>query len=109
MAKFILLYKGPATPIEKFTPEQSAQMMKAWDVWMGAVGKAMVDGGAPFAGRTALQGNGATTGASDLNGYTILEAADIGAATALCKGHPFLSEGTAKFAVEIYELAPMAM
>lgn len=109
MAKFILLYKGPATPIEEITPEQSEQIMQAWGAWIGKVGSAMVDVGAPFAGRTAVAGDGTSTGASDLNGYSIVDSADIDGATSLCEGHPFLSDGTAKFAIEVYELAPVEM
>jgi YCII-related domain len=107
MAKFILLYKGPATPMDQFTPEVSEQLMAAWNSWMGKVGEALVDGGAPFAGSTALAGDGSITSASDLNGYTILEAPDLEAARNLCQGHPFLESGTADFAVEIYELGAM--
>ena len=107
MAKFILLYKGPATPMEDITPEVGEQLMQAWNAWMGNVGKALVDGGAPFAGRTGVAGDGTATSASDLNGYSIVEAADIDTAKSLCDGHPFLSDGTARFVVEIYELAPM--
>jgi len=29
---FIPLYKGPATPMEEVTPEQSGQIMHAWTV-----------------------------------------------------------------------------
>lgn len=107
MAKFIMLYKGPATPMEEFTPEQAEESLKAWGAWMGRTGEALVDGGAPFAGSTAVSGDGSMTDAGDLHGYTIVEALDIYAAVALCDGHPFLSDGTARFAVEIYELAPM--
>ena len=73
---------------------------------MGKVGEVLVEGGAPFVG-TALAGDGSTKSASDLNGYTIVEAPDIDAAKALCGGNPFLDDGTANFAVEIYELATM--
>jgi hypothetical protein len=107
MAKFILLYKGPATPMEQITPEVSEQLMAAWNAWMGKVGDALLDGGAPFAGSTALAGDGSTTSASDLNGYNLVEAPDLDAARSLCQGHPFLEDGTAKFAVEIYELGAM--
>jgi hypothetical protein len=107
MAKFILLYKGPATPMEDITPEVSEQIMQAWGAWMGKVGDALVDGGAPFAGRTAFAGDGSAASVSDLNGYTVVEAADIDTAKTLCEGNPFLSDGTAKFVIEIYELAPM--
>jgi YCII-related domain len=107
MAKFILLYRGPATPMEDITPENSEQIMQAWGAWMGKVGDALVDGGAPFAGRTAVAGDGSVTSASDLNGYTIVDAPDIDTAKTLCDGNPFVSDGTAKFAIEIYELVPM--
>jgi hypothetical protein len=108
MAQFILLYKGPATPQADITPEVGAQLTQAWGAWMGKVGEALVDGGAPFVGSsTALAGDGSTKSASDLNGYTIVEAPDIDAAKALCGGNPFLDDGTANFAVEIYELGTM--
>ena len=109
MARFILLYRGPATPMENITAAESEQIRQAWGAWMGKLGAAIVDGGAPFAGRTALLGDGSTGAATDLNGYTVVEAADLEEATSLCAAHPFLSDGTRKFAVEIYELAPMEM
>jgi hypothetical protein len=108
MAKFILLYKGPATPQADITPEAGQQLMQAWDAWMGKVGDALVDGGAPFAGNsTAVAGDGSTKSAGDLNGYTIVEAPDITAAKTLVGGNPFLDDRTANFAVEIYELGTM--
>ena len=108
MAKFILLYKGPATPQADITAEVGEQLMQAWGAWMGKVGEALVDAGAPFAGAsTAVAGDGSTKSASDLNGYTIVEAPDVSAAKALCGGNPFLDDGTANFAVEIYELGTM--
>jgi len=108
MARFILLYKGPATPQADITPEVGAQLMQAWEAWMGKVGGALVDGGAPFTGSsTAVVADGSTRSASDLTGYTILEAQDIDAAKALVGGNPFLEDGSAKFAVEIYELGTM--
>ena len=75
---------------------------------MGKVGTALVDAGAPFAGNsTAVVADGSTRSASDLTGYTIVEAQDIDAAKALVGGNPFLEDGSAKFAVEIYELGTM--
>ena len=108
MAKFILLYKGPATPQADITAEVGEQLMQAWGAWMGKVGEALVDAGAPFVGSsTAVAGDGSTKSASDLNGYTIVEAPDVSAAKALCGGNPFLDDGTANFAREIYELGTM--
>jgi hypothetical protein len=93
--------------MEDFTPEQSAEQMQAWGAWMGKLGSAMVDAGAPFGARTAVGDNGTSPAPSDQNGYTIVEADSLDAARAFTDGHPFLSEGKGRFAVEIFELVPM--
>ena len=54
MSRYLYLYKGPATPMEQFTPEQTAEQTKAWGDWMNGVGAALVDPGAPFAERDAV-------------------------------------------------------
>lgn len=107
MSKFIYLYRGPATQVEAFTEEQSAEQMKAWGDWMGRVGPALVDGGAPFGARTTVADDGSSPLASDQNGYSIVEADTLEAATALVDKHPFLSEGKGRFVVEVFELLPM--
>jgi hypothetical protein len=107
VSKYLLLYRGPATPMEDFTPEQSAEQMKAWGNWMGRVGPAMVDGGAPFGQRTAVSDDGTSPAPGDLNGYTIVEADSVDGARALTDGHPFLSEGKGRFTIEVFELVPM--
>jgi hypothetical protein len=107
MSKFLYLYRGPATPMDDFTPEQSEEQMRAWGEWMGRVGSALADGGAPFGTRAAVADDGTTPEPGDLNGYTIVEAESIDAARALLDGHPFLSEGKGRFTVDVYELVPM--
>ncbi len=107
MSKYLLLYRGPATPMEDFTPEQSAEQMKAWGEWMGRVGPSLGDGGAPFGARTAVADDGTAPSPSDQNGYTIVEAGSLDGARALTEGHPFLSEGKGRFSIEIFELTPM--
>ena len=77
MSKYIFLYRGPATPMEDFTPEQGQEQMAAWNAWMENAGSAVVDFGNPFAARTSIGDDGATREAGDLNGYTIVEAADL--------------------------------
>ena len=93
--------------MEDFTPEQSAEQMRAWGDWMGRVGPALVDGGAPFGPRTSVGDDGTSPAASDQNGYTIVEAGSLDDARALTGGHPFLAEGKGRFAIEIFELTPM--
>ncbi len=107
MSKYIFLYRGPATPPESMTPEQGAEIMAAWTAWMGKVGPALVDGGSPFGPGTAVVDDGTTGTASDQNGYTIVESASLETAKSLLIGHPFLTEGKGRFAVDVYELLPM--
>jgi hypothetical protein len=109
MSKFLLLYKGPATPLDQFTPEQSEEQMRAWNEWIGRVGSALVDGGTPFGARVAVSDDGSTTESSDLNGYSIVEADSLEAAGMLTKDHPFLAEGKGRFTIEIFELVPVPM
>jgi hypothetical protein len=109
MAKYMMLYTGPATPMEEFTPEQSEQQMQAWGAWMGKVGDALLDMGSPFGERGAVRADGGAGTPGELNGYSIVEAADLDAAKALCEGHPFLSDGRDVFSVEIFELVPVEM
>jgi hypothetical protein len=107
MAKYILLYKGPARGMEQMPAEQLEQVMQAWTQWGDKVGSAMVDFGNPFATRAAVHGDGSESGASEYNGYTIVEATDLEAAKGFCDGHPFLADSGREFSVELYELAPM--
>jgi hypothetical protein len=107
MSKYLYLYRGPATPMDEFTPEQGAEQLRAWTDWMGRVGSALVDGGSPFGTRAAVADDGTTPAPADLNGYTIVEADNLEGARALIVGHPFLSEGKGRFAIDIFELVPM--
>jgi hypothetical protein len=107
MAKFIYLYRGPATPMSGFTPEQGAERMAAFSAWMEKVGPALVDVGSPFGTSASVRDDGTEGTAGDLTGYTIVEAGDLAAAKALTGGLPFLSNRDGKFAVEIFELLPL--
>ena len=109
MSKYLYLYKGPATPMDQFTEEQSAEQMAAWGAWMGRVGGALTDGGSPFGRRAGVADDGTTPAPTDLNGYTIVEADSLDAARGLLDGHPFLGEGKGRFTVEVFELVPMEM
>ena len=107
MSKFLFLYRGPAQPMEDFTPEQSAEQMQAWGAWMGKLVSALADPGAPFGARTTVSDDGTSPAASDQNGYSIVEADSLEAARGFTDGHPFLTEGKGRFTVEIFELVPM--
>lgn len=107
MSKFLFLYRGPATPMDQFTAEQSAEQMQAWGAWMEHIGPALTDAGSPFGTRDAVAGDGTSATPSDQNGYSIVAADDLAAARALTDKHPFLTGGDARFSVEIFELVPM--
>jgi hypothetical protein len=107
MAKFIYLYRGPATPMSDLTPEQGADRMAAFGAWMAKVGAALVDGGSPFGSSASVRDDGTEGPAGDLIGYTMVEADDLAAAKALTNGLPFLCGSDGKCAVEIFELLPM--
>jgi len=107
MAKFIYLYRGPATSMSDLTPEQGAERMAAFGAWMDKVGAALVDIGSPFGSSAAVRDDGTEGSAGGLIGYTIVEADDLAAAKSFTDGLPFLSNRDGTCAVEIFELLPM--
>lgn len=109
MAKFMLLYRGDATPPENMTEEQSAEVMGQWTAWIDKHGPTISEVGTPFGARTSVGGDGAEQAPVSLNGYTVVEATDLKAAKAFCDGHPFLRGTGPEFAVDIYELVPLEM
>ena len=109
MKKFILLYNGPATPMEEMTQEMGVKVAAGWRIWMEKTGDAIVDIGAPMSAGRAVVDDGSAGSATPLTGYTIIQADDMDGALALVDGHPFLSDKTGAFSVEVYELLPMPM
>jgi hypothetical protein len=107
MSKYIFLYRGPATPMSDFTPQQQAEQMEAWGQWIGKLGTSLADVGNPFGARTSLADDGTSPAPGDLNGYSIVEADSLDGAKALADKHPFLAEGKGRFSVEVFELVPM--
>jgi hypothetical protein len=107
MSKFIFLYRGPATPMDTMSEEEGQAQMEAWGAWIGRLGPALTDVGTPFGARAAVGDDGSSAEPGDLNGYSIVEAADLKAAKAMTENHPFLTEGKGRFSVEVFELVPM--
>lgn len=109
MAKFIMVYKGPATDMNDMSEEQGKAVMEAWNQWIQKVGSALVDVGQPMGNGTSLVDDGSEGKPALLNGYSIVEADDMDDAKKFADGHPFLSEGKGNFAIDIYELLPVPM
>ena len=105
MNKYILIYNGQATDMSDMTEAQGAAIMEGWKVWMGKVGDALINVGAPMTPNgTALVDDGSTRDPAPLSGYSIIQANSLEDAKALTEGHPFLSKGQGNFSVDIYEL-----
>jgi hypothetical protein len=83
MKSFMLLYRGPATP-----PDASHE---GWPEWFQGLGDRLVDVGSPMIGD------------GDLNGFSIVRAADRDDALELVRDHPFLAGGPA-YAIDVYEV-----
>ena len=109
MSKYLLLYRGPATPMANMSEAQGKAQMQAWDTWMGRCGPALTDVGMPFGDCSAVGDDGKIQKTDDLHGYSIVEADDLASATAMTQQHPFLSEGKGRFSVEVFELLPVPM
>ncbi len=105
MAKFILLYNGPATSMDDMSQEQTKSIQQGWENWIDKNGDGIIDVGAPMFNGVSIVDDGSDGSPSMLSGYTIIEALDIPAARQIVEGHPFLSEGSGKFSIEIHELS----
>lgn len=102
-----MIYKGEATDTADMSDEQAQEVMEKWGTWMEMVGPALADVGTPFGQGVSVVDNGTTTEPVALSGYSIVEAGDLAAAQALAAGHPFLSEGLGRFAIEVYQMMPV--
>ena len=97
MKQFLLLYKGPPTPPDASHAE--------WPKWFSKVGNHLVDRGSPMENGRVLHKDGSTgDSATNLNGYSIIQAKNIDEVLRLIKDHPFLTLGTNEFTIEVFEL-----
>ncbi len=97
MKKYMLLYKGPATP-----PDASHEK---WPAWFNGLGDQLVSVGSPMENGFALRRDGSTSGsATNLNGYSIIQATDLATVKSLLKDHPYLAQGSDEFTIEVFEL-----
>jgi hypothetical protein len=96
MKRFMLLYVGPPTP-----PDASHE---GWPEWFDKLGDSLVDKGSPMADGLVVHGDGSAGGsATQLNGYSIIQANDISDVLRLVKDHPNLALGH-EYWIEIYSL-----
>jgi hypothetical protein len=98
MAKFLFAYSG-GNGMSADEAERQKQMEK-WGAWMGGLGAALVDPGAPF-GEAKLVDGGSSAG---LTGYSVYEAGSLDDAVAAAQDCPIFDSGGH---VEVYEALPM--
>lgn len=104
MPEFIFAYHGGKTPE---SPEEGEKVMAAWQAWMGGMGAALVQPGAPVGLSKTVSSDGVADdgGANPLSGYSVVSAADIAAAAEMAKGCPMVVDGSGS--VEVAEIIPM--
>jgi len=104
MPQFIFAYHGGSIPE---TPEEGEKVMAAWNAWMGAMGDALVQPGAPVGMSKTVSGAGVADGggANPISGYSVIDAADMEAAIAMAKGCPMVVDGSGSVEVaEVHEM-----
>ncbi|MGI9615924.1 MAG: hypothetical protein ACR2QO_23625 [Acidimicrobiales bacterium] len=107
MPKYLLTFHGEMNMEDMPSdPEAQQAVMAEWGAWYGTMGEALVDGGAPISMSAAIDADGGVDSPAKLTGYTIIDAADMAAATEISKGCPVIANG---HAVQISECIDMGM
>jgi hypothetical protein len=104
MANYVFAYSG-GNGMAADPAEREAQMAK-WGQWMGGLGSALVDGGAPTGpSKTVAPGGTVSDGGSrGLTGYSLVAAGSLDEAVEFAKGCPILENGGS---VDVYEALQM--
>lgn len=104
MPQFIFAYHGGKTPE---TPEEGAEVMAAWQAWMGGMGDALVQPGNPVGMSKTVSAGGVADdgGANPVSGFSVVEAVDFDAACDMAKGCPMVVSGNGT--VEVAEVIEM--
>ncbi len=105
MSKFLIVYLGGNPPS---TPEEGQKHFVKYKEWLASLGSAVVSPANPLKNTHAIAPNGEVGkgGATQMSGYTIVEAESIEAAIALAKICPFLEVGGT---LEVSEMVQMNM
>lgn len=104
MANYMFAYSG-GNGVAADEAERNAQMAK-WAQWLGHLGPALVDVGAPTGSAKTISTGGSVSdgGSRGLAGYSIVSAESLESAVQLAKDCPVLETGGA---VDVYEAIAM--
>jgi hypothetical protein len=92
MPSFLVTYHGGGMP----EGEQARQQAMAdFGAWVGKVGDALTDPGAPLGPAMTVSAEGVRPGDADgrVSGYSVLRADDMDSAVSLVRDHPFVTRG----------------
>ncbi len=109
MAKYMVLYTGPAFDMSKVSKEEMEASMAEWGAWMKKVGESLVEPGAPMADGGSVVDDGSSATPLDVNGYSIIQADNIADAQKLMSDHPHLNGGEGKYSIHLCEMMPNMM
>ncbi len=92
MPSFLVTYHGGGMPEDE---EGRQQAMAAFGAWVGKMGDALTDPGAPLGPSMTVSSGGARPGDAEgrVGGYSVIRADDMDAAVDLVRDHPFVSRG----------------
>jgi len=112
MDKFLVLYNAPVSVVDEWTKKpaeerkgEESKMQDAWQKWMSANAKNMVDKGAGVGKPKRVSSSGVADARNDIMLYEIVQADSHDAATKLFQGHPHL--GIPQATIEIMPLRAM--
>lgn len=93
MPNYMLAYHHGKMPEN---PEEGAEGMGRFMVWIGGLGKAVVNPGTPLGKSTTVSSDGTSEddGPNHMMGFSIVQADNMEAAIEIAKGCPFLEMGT---------------
>jgi hypothetical protein len=92
MPTFLVTYHGGSFPADE---EGRQQVMAAFGAWVGKVGNALTDPGAPLGPSMTVSSGGVRAGDAEgrVGGYSVISADDMDAAVDLVRDHPFVARG----------------
>jgi hypothetical protein len=92
MPSFLVTYHGGGMPADE---EGRQQAMAAFGAWVGKMGDALTDPGAPLGPSRTVSSDGVREGDAEgrVGGYSVLRADDMDSAVDLVRDHPFVSRG----------------
>jgi hypothetical protein len=92
MPSFLVTYHGGGMPADE---EGRQAAMAAFGAWVGKMGDALTDPGAPLGPSMTVSSDGVREGDAEgrVGGYSVIRADDMDAAVDLVRDHPFVSRG----------------